>query len=113
MIRGPLVLTPFPFTDLSGSKIRPAVVVSQTDRPGVDVILAFISSVLPPTPLATDLTLDLSHVDFPATGLKVSSVIRCDKLATVDRRVVLGQLGTLSVAFQQALNQRLRQALDL
>jgi len=42
--RGTLVLTPFPFPDLSGSKTRPALVVSRTDRPGSDVILAIITT---------------------------------------------------------------------
>ena len=90
MTRGTVVLTPFPFTDLAGAKVRPAVVVSRTDRPGSDVILAFVSSLIPPNLQATDLALDPSHPDFRATGLKVASVIKCDKLATVDRRVILG-----------------------
>ena len=59
MKRGTVVLTPFPFTDLSGTKVRPAVVVSPSDRPGEDVILAFISSVKPPTLLPTDLPMAL------------------------------------------------------
>jgi hypothetical protein len=33
---------PLPFTDLSGAKVRPAVVVFRDDRPGDDVILAFL-----------------------------------------------------------------------
>ena len=41
MKRGTVVLTPFPFTDLSGQKVRPALVVSRSDRPGSDVLLAF------------------------------------------------------------------------
>ncbi len=44
MIRGKIVLTPFPFTDLSASKVRPAVVISNSLRSGADVILAFIST---------------------------------------------------------------------
>jgi hypothetical protein len=52
-------------TDLSGAKVRPAVVVSPADRPGEDVILAFVPSVRPPALLATDLAIDASHPDFP------------------------------------------------
>ena len=44
MRRGTVVLTPFPFTDLIGQKVRPAVIVSRSDRPGSDVLLAFITS---------------------------------------------------------------------
>jgi mRNA interferase MazF len=46
MRRGTVVLTPFPFTDLSGQKVRPALVVSRSDRPGTDVLLAFITQSL-------------------------------------------------------------------
>lgn len=113
MRRGTVVLTPFPFTDLSGAKVRPAVIISRSDRPGDDVILAFISSVLVPRPLPTDLPLDSSHPDFRETGLKVPSIVKCDKLATVQRRVILGELGQLSVTLLRELDQRLRHALNL
>jgi len=111
--RGAVVLTPFPFTDLSGTKVRPAVVVSPADRPGEDVILAFISSVKPLTLLPTDLLIEASHPDFPSTGLKVASIVKCDKLATVQRRIILGELGTLSPALLVELNTRLRVTLGL
>jgi mRNA interferase MazF len=111
--RGTIVLTPFPFTDLAGAKVRPAVIVSRSDRVGDDVILAFISSVQTATPLPTDLLVGPSHPDWRGTGLKVPSVIKCDKLATVHRRIVLGELGTLSGSLVDELNARLRLALDL
>lgn len=113
MRRGTGVLTPFPFTDLAGTKVRPAVVVSRTDRPGDDVILAFVSSVLPPSQLPTDLRVDPSDPDFAGTGLKVPSVIKGDKLATLERRIVLGELGDLSPTLLQELDARLRHALGL
>lgn len=81
MSRGTVVLTLSPFTDLSGANVRPAIIISRSDRAGDDVILAFISSVLVPRPLPTDLPLDPSHPDFRETGLKISSIVKCDKLA--------------------------------
>ncbi len=113
MSRGTIVLTPFPFTDLSGAKVRPAVIISRSDRPGDDVILAFVSSVVPPRPLPTDLVVDPSHPHFRETGLKVPSIVKCDKLATVQRRIILGELGQLSASFLRELDQRLRHALNL
>ncbi len=113
MRRGTVVLTPFPFSDFSGAKVRPAVVVSRDDRPGSDVILAFVSSVVPPRPLPTDLVVDPSHPDFRATGLKVPSIVKCDKLATVQREVILGELGQLSASLLRELDQRLRHAFNL
>ncbi|MBX2892828.1 MAG: type II toxin-antitoxin system PemK/MazF family toxin [Saprospiraceae bacterium] len=76
MDRGTIVLTKFPFTDLSASKRRPAVVVSKVDPADPDVIVAFISSATPPYPSATDFILPDTHPDFGLTGLKKSSVFK-------------------------------------
>lgn len=93
MTRGTIVLTPFPFTDLQAAKVRPAVVVSRSDRTGEDVILAFISSVVSSQPLQTDLLIDPKIPENRASGLKVPSVVKCDKLAIIRRRMILGELG--------------------
>mgnify|MGYP002777855808 CR=1 FL=1 len=68
MKRGTLVLTVFPFTNLLSSKRRPALVVSAQESPLGDVIMAFVSSVVP-IPLAdTDYLIDAIHPDFPRSG---------------------------------------------
>jgi mRNA interferase MazF len=113
MTRGTVVLTPFPFTDLQGAKVRPAIIVSRADRPGDDVILAFVSSVVPPQPLPTDLIVDPDAPEGRGVGLKRLSVIKCDKLATVQRRVLLGELGSLPVACLLEMDRRLKHALAL
>ena len=38
-----MILVPFPFTDLSGNKVRPALIISK-EKIGVDVIVVFITS---------------------------------------------------------------------
>jgi mRNA interferase MazF len=113
MTRGTIVLTPFPFTDLQGAKVRPAVVVSRSDRTGEDVILAFISSVVSSQPLQTDLPIDPTIPENRASGLKVPSIVKCDKLATIRRRMILGELGALSSRAVHNLDQRLKYALSL
>ncbi len=42
MKRGTIILTPFPFTDLHGSKVRPALIISNDKRKGEDLIITFI-----------------------------------------------------------------------
>jgi mRNA interferase MazF len=113
MTRGRVVLAPFPFTDLSGQKVRPALVVSRSGRPGSDVVLAFITSHRGQPLLPTDLLVPDTHPDFPQTGLKMSSVVKLDKLVTVETAILLGELGELPLALMQQANDKLRYALEL
>lgn len=111
--RGKIVLLPFPFTDLSSSKVRPALIVSDAKYAEGDVSVVFISSKIPKRVKATDFVLGPSARHFELTGLKVASVIKCNKLATLDRRIVLGELGFLSPADLKEVDEALRLALGL
>jgi mRNA interferase MazF len=118
MKRGTVVLSPFPFTDLSGRKTRPALVVSRSDRSGSDVMLAFITTYIGSpyigSPLsASDLLIETTHPDFVQTGLKRSSVVKLDKLITVERSILLGELGEFSTVLMQIADAKLRYALEL
>jgi mRNA interferase MazF len=84
---GSIVLTRFPFTDLSGDKRRPALVVSRDNDRRSDLVVCFITSVPRSGPDMAPLA------PSPGTGLKVPSVVRFDKLATLDRAVIVGKLG--------------------
>jgi mRNA interferase MazF len=84
---GSIVLTRFPFTDLSGAKRRPALVVSCENERGSDLIVCVITS----TPRAGPDMASLAATH--GTGLKVPSVARFDKLATLDRAVIAGKIG--------------------
>lgn len=111
MTKGTVILTPFPFTNLTGQKNRPAVVLSLSHQ-GEDVVVAFISSVVR-DPTETDLLISKNHPGFETTGLKKDSVIKLDKLATISRKIVLGRLGDLSPDLLEEVNMKLRLALDL
>ena len=89
--RGDIILVPFPFTDLSSAKVRPALVLSHGNDHKPDVIVCFISSNLEgKNPSAVRIEPKTSN------GLKVPSVVRFDKIATLDKRIVLGAIGSLS-----------------
>lgn len=84
---GSIVLVRFPFTDLSGDKRRPALAVSGDNDRWSDLIVCFITSVPRAGP-------DMAPIEAGrVTGLKVFSVVRFDKLATLDRAVFTGKLG--------------------
>ena len=96
MDRGTVVPTKFPFTDLSATKRRPALVLSPDNPADPDVIVVFISSVVPISPGTTDFVLDTDHPDFAATGLIKTSVFKIDKLATLDKAIFTGELGKVN-----------------
>lgn len=77
------------------------------------MIIAFATSYKKQSLLPTDLLVDQSHPDFKLTGLKTSSVVKLDKLATVDTSILCGQLGELPVSLVSALDACLRYALEL
>lgn len=111
LARGDVVLVPFPFTDLSARKVRPAVVLNVV---GEDVLLAFISSVVVPSSVApTDWVLPTSHPDFATTGLKTAATFKLAKLVCLHHSLILRKLGHVSPAIQRELDARLARAVGL
>lgn len=88
-MKGSVVVVPFPFSDLSGSKRRPALVIA--DWGGDDIMLCQITS-----KANTDgFAIHLSESDFSAGGLPIDSNIRLNKVFTADKRIILRIAGTL------------------
>ena len=80
---GKVILVPFPFTDLSGYKVRPAVVISNKNS-GEDIILAFIS-----TNTKKKRRFEVFVKMNEKNGLKADSVVLVSKIATLEKKVVL------------------------
>jgi len=110
--RGDVVLTRFPFTDLTGSAVRPALVVS-SGLIGQDVVLAGISSVTRGSKIPTDLVLEPTHPEFKLTGLRVASAFRLHKLAAVESAVIIRRLGRIGPQLQGEVDRLLRIVLGL
>jgi mRNA interferase MazF len=102
MHKGDIILVPFPFTDLSGQKIRPALVLYTASK-GEDCIVAFISSVSKGKSVF-DVSIKLSKTN----GLKADSIIKLDKLATLEKKISLGEIGVLEPALMKMVGQKLR-----
>jgi mRNA interferase MazF len=98
MMRGKVVLVPFPFDDLTTTKVRPAVCLTEPIGPHRHVILAFITSRAPTPLLLTDIVLDPGQPDFSMTGLQVPSTIRLHRLMTVSTAMIVRELGVLPSA---------------
>ena len=113
MTRHKVVLVPFPFDDLSSSKVRPAVCLTDPIGPHRHVVLAFITSGVPTVPLTTDLVIDSGDNDFAVTGLRVSSTLQLHRLMTATTALIRRELSYLSPGMQTQVNDRLRVLFDL
>jgi mRNA interferase MazF len=105
MNKGDIVLIPFPFSDLSGAKNRPAVILIETEE---DVTVAFIT-----TQVKWDSGFDVLLNPSNLNGLKKVSLIRLNKLATIDKELVIGRLGALDEPGIELLNRNLARLFQL
>jgi mRNA interferase MazF len=103
--KGDIVLVPFPFTDLSGSKNRPALVLVRSNQ---DVTVSFITS-----QLAGQEEFDVALEPSGENGIKKPSLIRLRKITTVDLSLVLGRIGSLNSIEFSNVNQNLKKMLAL
>ena len=103
-----IVIVPFPFDDLSSSKVRPAVCLTDEIQPYGHIVLAFITSRVSANPSATDFVVDSQDADFAPTGLKVSSTVRLHRLMTVSSKIIKRELGEMSKIQQTQIENRLR-----
>ena len=88
-IKGDIVVIPFPFSDLSSSKRRPALVL--VDLKGKDLILCQITS----RSVFDDLAVILRSDDIENGTLNAISNIRPNKIVTADESIILYKLGKI------------------
>ncbi len=114
-MRGSVVLIRYPFTDLTGVKVRPAIVLTSDRLLPIleDIICLFISSVVHEELLPTDFVLDPEHPSFLKTGLKQRSVLRAHKLTVLHNSLILRLLGKIDKDLMGEINRRLEIALGL
>ena len=113
MPRGEIVLGYFPFGDAAAAKLRPLLLLTETVGTGTEVIAAYISSVIPPMLLASDILLDSRQPPHQSTRLKVISVLRLHKVATIHTSALQRYIGLISPALQQEVDAKLRITLRL
>lgn len=99
---GDIVLIPFPFTDLTDSKVRPAIVISSgLINATNDVVLLAITSTL----RGDDFSFVINNLDLNAPMLK-SSEVRCNKVFTADQRIIHKKINELSsLQFRNLFNR--------
>ena len=107
MLPGEIYLAKFPFGDAPGMKLRPVLLLTGPLGPVPEVLVAYISSVIPSQPLSSDLVLDPALPQFRSTNLKIASVLRLHKLATIHCTSLVRYLGHLETDTWRMVTQRL------
>jgi len=105
MKKGDIVLIPFPFTDLTGAKTRPALVLAVDE---LDVTVAFVT-----TQFKWQESWDVKIEPDTENGLKQASLIKLSKLATLSRDLMLGRIGTISAEELRVVDSTLRKLFRL
>lgn len=88
-LRSDIVLLPFPFSDLTSEKLRPVLVLKPSNGQG-DFIAAQITARTHHRP-----SLPLLPADFELGGVPKPSVVRPDKVFTLNRTLVVRRVGRL------------------
>ncbi|MEX0648062.1 MAG: type II toxin-antitoxin system PemK/MazF family toxin [Balneolaceae bacterium] len=105
-VKGDVVVVPFPFSDLSRSKRRPALVIQHFD--GEDLILAQITS----RPIRDKYAQPLNDSDFKKGSLRKQSNIRPNKLFTCSENLILYKIGNLKKEKMQFIIRAIKHILD-
>jgi mRNA interferase MazF len=113
MQKGEIVLGYFPFGDAAAAKLRPLLLLIETVGTGTEVVAAYISSVIPSTLLTSDILLDSRQPQHQSTRLKVASVLRLHKIATVHTDALQRYIGFISSTVQQEVDAKLKMVLKL
>jgi mRNA interferase MazF len=113
MQRGDIYLASFPFGDMAVMKLRPVLLLTGRVGPGAEVIVAYITSVLPTPLLDSDLLIDPAQPEHQTTRLKTVSALRLHKLATIHMTSLQRRLGPISAPTRQTVNTKLRKVLGV
>ncbi len=108
--RGDVVFIPFPYTDLTASKVRPVAIINTPEYQEIDgdlLVLFLTSKISQPHP-----KFDYLLVDWKAAGLKKPTLMR-SKLAVINESLVERKIGSLSRDDTAGIEQASAQALNL
>jgi mRNA interferase MazF len=109
-----VVLISFPFTDLTATKVRPAIVISPNSyhQNGQDGLFMLITSNTERR-ATHDIIISDTHPEYAQTGLKKESCVRVSKIVTLNKSLVVHKLGSLGARLSLLVEAQLRFFLEL
>lgn len=114
--RGEVVLVDFPYSDRTGSKVRPALVVQAdhwNDRLDDSILALITSSHRRKVGAATQLVIEVATPAGRQAGLRIDSVVQCENLVTYDKSQVLRVLGSLPAESMGQIDSCLKASLGI
>lgn len=108
--QGDILLIPVPFTDLTSSKKRPVLVISNDhyNNKTEDIVVVAITSNL----ITKDYSILITDTDLTKGNLKVDSCIRVDKIYTLSQEIVIRKFGEVSNDIMSAVTDHINQIIS-
>jgi mRNA interferase MazF len=108
-----ILLLRYPFTDLTTTKVRPALLISPDAIAKSDdgVFIAITSNAANPGPY--DVLVQTGHPEFSMAGLRCASLIKLSKIFTLKKTLVTKRLGDLGPILQGEVESQLRRFFEL
>ena len=113
---GNIVIVDYPYSDNTGSKVRPALVVQSdiwNQRLETTIIASITSSHRRRVRAATQYFIDIATADGQQTGLRLNSTVKCENLLTYNKNRILGVIGRLPDSAMQQVDVCLKAALGI
>lgn len=108
--QGDIVLIPIPFTDLTSQKRRPTIIISSNNynEKHEDIVVVALTSNVEPQ----DFTITLTSDDLEEGSLKVTSMIRVDKIYTLNKSIILKTFGRVKPAILTKIKDSLLKLIE-
>lgn len=97
--QGDIILIPFPYSDLTGSKKRPAIIISNSNLKGEDFICSLITSNSPKDGLL------IKTNSFNEAKLPFKSWIKPQRIFTIDKKIIIKKLASVNDKFYEELEK--------
>ena len=114
--RGDIVLVDYLFSDRTGSKLRPCLVVqNDADNQRLDdtIVAAISSNTSRASYRTTQVIISVANSKGQQSGLLNDSAVQCENIVTIDRQFVKRKIGTLAGTSLSEVDQALKTALAL
>ena len=114
--RGEVILVDFPYSNHTESKTRPALVIQANQwnqRLDATILAGITSSRHRRVGAPTQYFINVSTVEGQQTGLRLDSIVQCEKLITFSQRRILNVIGRLSDSAMQQIDVCLKSALGI